>query len=333
MIRKRIICCFCFLLLIPMPAFGDSIQTIKETAPGRWFAEIQTEEGNTVIVDAPVHIPNAETVSVLRVSDNCKVSELVGDETFLIGKADVRRREEIYDPNRFSEIGYTPEDLIVFLQGILNANDISDIDLIPYRAEALGSMCYVKSGRVFNRKYSFPCSVADTTKPWKHDTTKGYHITATQTISGIPVFALGYFSRNYLGFYSYLYYIDQDHYSVFLHTVSMDTVLSPDEQLLSFDALLEILTKRIRDGKLQKILEINLGYLPKNIKNGDQNDASSWLLIPVWQIRGYDTYLDPVLDGTLSVLSEEDRIQYDPDMICSIYINAITGEIEPTVSF
>ena len=77
----------------------------------------------------------------------------------------------------------------------------------------------------------------------------------------------------------------------------------------------------------------NLGYLPKNIKNGDQNDASSWLLIPVWQIRGYDTYLDPVLDGTLSVLSEEDRIQYDPDMICSIYINAITGEIEPTVSF
>ena len=115
-------------------------------------------------------------------------------------------------------------------------------------------MCYVKSGRVFNRKYSFPCSVADTTKPWKHDTTKGYHITATQTISGIPVFALGYFSRNYLGFYSYLYYIDQDHYSVFLHTVSMDTVLSPDEQLLSFDALLEILTKRIRDGKLQKIL-------------------------------------------------------------------------------
>ena len=183
------------------------------------------------------------------------------------------------------------------------------------------------------KKYSFPCSVADTTKPWKHDTTKGYHITATQTISGIPVFALGYFSRNYLGFYSYLYYIDQDHYSVFLHTVSMDTVLSPDEQLLSFDALLEILTKRIRDGKLQKILEINLGYLPKNIKNGDQNDASSWLLIPVWQIRGYDTYLDPVLDGTLSVLSEEDRIQYDPDMICSIYINAITGEIEPTVSF
>ena len=152
MIRKRIICCFCFLLLIPMPAFGDSIQTIKETAPGRWFAEIQTEEGNTVTVDTPVHIPNAETVSVLRVSDNCKVSELVGDETFLIGKADVRRREEIYDPNRFSEIGYTPEDLIVFLQGILNANDISDIDLIPYRAEALGSMCYVKSGRVFNRK-------------------------------------------------------------------------------------------------------------------------------------------------------------------------------------
>ncbi len=47
----------------------------------------------------------------------------------------------------------------------------------------------------------------------------------------------------------------------------------------------------------------------------------------------FPTYLDPVLDGILSVLTEEERIQYDPDMVCSIYINAVTGEIEPTVSF
>ena len=187
--------------------------------------------------------------------------------------------------------------------------------------------------RGFIRKYSFPYSVAATTKPWKHVATKGYDITVTQIISGIPVFALGYFSPDYLGFYSYLCYIDRDHYNVYLHTVSVDTVLSSDEQLLSFDDLLEILTARIRDGKLQTILEISLGYLPKNIKDGDQNDESSWLLIPVWQIRGYDTYLDPVLNGTLSVLSEEDRIQYDPDMMCSIYIDAVTGELVSTVSF
>lgn len=39
--------------------------------------------------------------------------------------------------------------------------------------------------------------------------------------------------------------------------------------------------------------------------------------------------LEPV--HVLSMLSEEDRIKYDPDMIYSIYINAVTGELIPTV--
>ena len=330
MIRKVIIGIFCCLSLIPLPASGDSIDMIKETAPSRWCAEIQTKEGNTVTVDVPVHIPDVDTVPLLLVSEAPFIYELAGDESFLHGKADVRRREEILDPDRFSEIGYLPEELLDFMQETLSSHGPTDIELVLYRATALGSMYYVKQGKTFNRKYSFPCSVADTTKPWKHDTTRGYDISATHKVAGMPVFLSGtIYPVDSMHTYSWLYYIDRDHYSIGLKTITVEEMLSPDEQLLPFDVLLEILTERIRNGNMRTVLEINLGYyiLDQNLVH--QASETTWQLIPVWQIRGYDTILDQLLEGILSTYSEEDRIQYDPECMYSIYINALTGEIIP----
>lgn len=308
----------------------ESILEIKAAASARWYAEIQTEEGNTVTVDAPVHIPDVDTVPLLLVSEAPFIYELAGDELFLIGKADVRRREEILDPDRFSEIGYPPEDLLDFMQEMLSSHGVTDVELVLYRATALGPMCYVKQGKVFNRKYSFPCSVADTTKPWKNDTTRGYHIGATHKVAGLPVFLSGTVypvDSNHTR--SWLYYIDKDHYSICINFITVEGMLSPDEKLLSFDALVEILTERIRNGNLQTVLEINLGYytLDQNVAN--QTNETVWQLIPVWQIRGYDTSLDQLMNGILSTCSEEDRIKYDPECVYSIYINALTGELVP----
>ena len=338
MIRKTIMKILCCLLLVPLTATAQetsNVHEIKETAPKRWCAEFQTREGKTVIVDAPVHIPDVDAVPLMRVCKNFKTYELVGDESFLIGKADARKREEIYDPDQFpdTEYTYTPENLIFFMQDILLSNGVADedADLIPYRVTALGSMYYVKSGKTFNRKNSFPASVADTTKPWNHDQTTGYRMIATQRIGGLPVFLSGTVAigMNSMQTFSSLTYIDSEHYSMNLNTVTIEEILSPDMELLSFHNIQEILTERIVDGKLQEILEINLGYLCMSGNAAEQNDELSWQLIPVFQFRGYDTYLDPV--HVLSMLSEEDRIKYDPDMIYSIYINAVTGELIPTV--
>lgn len=338
MIRKTIMKILCCLLLVPMTATAQetsNVHEIKETAPKRWCAEFQAREGKTVVVDAPVLIPDVDAVPLMRVCKNFKTYELVGDESFLIGKADARKREEIYDPDQFPDIGYTPEDLIFFMQDILLSNGVADedADLIPYRVTALGSMYYVKSGKTFNRKNSFPASVADTTKPWNHDQTTGYRMIATQRIGGLPVFLSGTVAigMNSMQTFSSLTYIDSEHYSMNLNTVTIEEILSPDMELLSFHNIQEILAERIVDGRLQKILEINLGYLCMGGNAAEQKDELSWLLIPVWQIRGYDAYLDPVHDGILSILSEEDRIKYDPEMIYSIYFNAVTGELIPTV--
>ena len=331
--KKMMMCMFFCLLFLPAFALAQetvSISELKAAAPARWTCEIRTEEGETITIDAPVHIPDVDAVPLLMVSEAPFIYELAGDESFLSGKADVRKREEILDPDRFSEIGYPPEDLLDFMQEMLSSHGGTDVELVLYRATALGPMCYVKQGRVFNRKYSFPCSVADTTKPWKNDTTRGYHIGVTHKVAGLPVFLSGTVypvDSNHTR--SWLYYIDKDHYSIGLNTITVEETLSPDEQLLSFDALLEILTERIRNGTLKTVLEINLGYytLDQNVVN--QTSETVWQLIPVWQIRGYDTSQDHLLDGILSTCSEEDRIKYDPECVYSIYINALTGELIP----
>ena len=333
MTRKRMMCILFCLLLLPALASAQetvSISELKATAPERWICEIQTEQRGTVTIDAPVHIPDVDAVPLLMVSEAPFIYELAGDESFLIGKADVRKREEILDPDRFSEIGYPPEDLLDFMQEKLSSHSVTDVELVLYRATALGSMYYVKQGKTYNKKYSFPCSVADTTKPWKHDTTRGYSITATHKIAGMPVFLSGtIYPVNSDHTHSWLYYIDKDHYSIGLNTITVAETLSPDVHLLPFIALLEILSERIRNGNLHAVLEINLGYyiLDQNLVN--QTSETVWQLIPVWQIRGYDTSLDQLLEGILSTYSEEDRIKYDPECVYSIYINALTGELVP----
>ena len=333
MAKRKVICSVICLLCLPALALAQetvSVLELKAAAPARWTCEIQTNEGETVTVDAPVHIPDVDAVPLQMVSEAPFIYELAGDESFLSGKADVRKREEILDPERFSEIGYPPEDLLDFMQEMLSSHGITDVELVLYRATALGPMCYVKRGKVFNRKYSFPCSVADTTKPWKNDTSRGYHIGVTHKVAGLPVFLSGtVYPVDSDHTRSWLYYIDKDHYSICINYITVEEMLSPDEKLLSFDALVEILTERIRNGNLQTVLEINLGYytLDQNVAN--HTNETVWQLIPVWQIRGYDTSLDQLLNGVLSTCSEEDRIKYDPECVYSIYINALTGELVP----
>ena len=333
MVKRKIMYLVFYLLFLPSLALAQetvSISELKATAPARWVCEIRTEEGETVTINVPVHIPDVDAVPLLKVSEAPFIYELAGDESFLIGKADVRKREEILDPDRFSEIGYPPEDLLDFMQEMLSSHGVTDVELVLYGAAARGPMCYVKQGKTFNKKYSFPCSVADTTKPWKHDTTRGYSISATQKIAGLPVFLSGtIYPIHSMHTFSHLLFIDKDHYSIGIHFITVEETLSPDEQLLPFDALLKILTERIRNGTLKTVLEINLGYyiLDQNLVN--QTSETVWQLIPVWQIRGYDTSLDQLLEGILSTYREEDRIKYDPECVYSIYINALTGELVP----
>ena len=333
MVKRKITYLVFYLLFLPSLALAQetvSISELKATAPARWVCEIRTEEGETVTINVLVHIPDVDAVPLLKVSEAPSIYELAGDESFLIGKADVRKREEILDPDRFSEIGYPPEDLLDFMQEMLSSHGVTDVELVLYGATARGPMCYVKQGKTFNKKYSFPCSVADTTKPWKHDTTRGYSISATQKIAGLPVFLSGtIYPIHSMHTFSHLLFIDRDHYSIGINFITVEETLSPDEQLLPFDALLEILTERIRNGNLQTVLEINLGYyiLDQNLVN--QTSETVWQLIPVWQIRGYDKILDQRLEGVLSTYSEEDRIKYDPEKVYSIYVNALTGELVP----
>lgn len=156
MVKRKIMYLVFYLLFLPSLALAQetvSISELKATAPARWVCEIRTEEGETVTINVPVHIPDVDAVPLLKVSEAPSIYELAGDESFLIGKADVRKREEILDPDRFSEIGYPPEDLLDFMQEMLSSHGVTDVELVLYGATARGPMCYVKQGKTFNKKY------------------------------------------------------------------------------------------------------------------------------------------------------------------------------------
>ena len=85
------------ICLLWLPALASAQETVsvlelKAAAPARWTCEIQTNEGETVTVDAPVHIPDVDAVPLQMVSEAPFIYELAGDESFLSGKADVRKR-------------------------------------------------------------------------------------------------------------------------------------------------------------------------------------------------------------------------------------------------
>ena len=72
MVKRKIICLvFCLLFLPSLASAREtvSISELKATAPARWVCEIQTKEGETVTIDAPVHIPDVDTVPLLMVSE------------------------------------------------------------------------------------------------------------------------------------------------------------------------------------------------------------------------------------------------------------------------
>ena len=72
MVKRKIICLVFCLLFLPSLASAQktvSVSELKAAAPERWTCEIQTNEGETVTIDAPVHIPDVDAVPLLKVSE------------------------------------------------------------------------------------------------------------------------------------------------------------------------------------------------------------------------------------------------------------------------
>ena len=261
-----------------------------------------------------------------------------GSNKDLYGKTDVYVRPKIYNPAEFPDIDISVDDVMRFIRQKLDSEGLENVDTFPYRVISLGPLCKTKSQRWTNSdgKVSFPIIVADPEKPWKNNDTRGWQLHLTQRIKGIPVFVTGFVisgnSVESVATMGYTNFINENLYMLWMFTVQPTETISPDTELLSRDALFDILKGRARDGRLQIVHELSLGYYCIDQETARKLDVApdqdfEYMLLPVWQIHGYDTILDPILDSCIPDLPFEEEVRFDPDGIFYLLLDARTGKV------
>ena len=318
-----------------------NIREMRAAMPEKWECEIAAESGETVSVSVLVHIPDVEVFPVPLCEtwfDNSETPFEAGDEKFLFGKADNRARIEIYDPAEFPEAGTNVEDVITFFRQKLAGIGVENIDLVPYSVIALGQMCKTKPYRWQSEdgKTSFPISVADPEKPWKNDNSSGWDFDVSQRVGGIPVILDGItiYTDGYMPDYTtrgYVRYIDGENYYMYTGGLRVTGMAQTDAGLLPPEKLFGILEKRIREGRLKWIVEINLGYLCLNRTSAvllglAPEQEFEHILVPVWQVRCYDTVMQDVWRNHCAICSLEDDVLYDTTYEYHLLYDARTGE-------
>ncbi len=85
----------------------------------------------------------------------------------------------------------------------------------------------------------------------------------------------------------YTEFINEALYTLGISTVRPTETISPDSELLSQKSLFNLLKQRIRNGQLQILIEINLGYFCIDRHVAQQLDVApdqdfEYMLLPVW---------------------------------------------------
>ena len=322
-----------------------TIRELRESMPKCWDCEITTDDGETVFINAPISLPNVDTIPVLLCNTQIDVDHIndytfqSGKDRFIFGKTDSYERPKIYNPAEFPESADCLKDIIAFVKQRIASAGVENVEPVLYSYNALGPLCKTKSQKWTSDdgKVSFRVIVPDPEKPWKNDNSHGWECDLTQQIEGIPVFPTyykyGHASLAYDNIPSgFLWYIDEANYYLWMATLQPSGVLSPDTDLLPPEELFRILKDRVRDGRLQSVIEIKLGYhsvepATAQVLGFHPEQAYEYLLCPVWIVRGYDTLLEEEAKNSMTMLSFEDDIRYDPCHSFYLLIDARTGEI------
>ena len=343
---KKTLIIVLILLSVALSAHAEpstvSIRELRESMPKYWDCEITTDDGETVFINAPISIPDVDTIPVLLCNAQIDVDHIndytfqCGKDRFIFGKTDSYERPKIYNPAEFPESADCLEDLLVFVKQRLASKNVEPV---LYSYNALGPLCKTKSQKWTSDdgKVSFRVIVPDPEKPWKNDNSHGWECDLTQQIEGIPVFPTyykyGHASLAYDNIPSgFLWYINEENYYLWMATLQPSGVLSPDTDLLPPEELFRILKDRVRDGRLQSVIEIKLGYhsvepATAQVLGFHPEQGFEYLLSPVWIVRGYDTLLEEETKNSMTMMSFEDEIRCDPNHVYYLLIDARTGDI------
>ncbi|MDD3409330.1 MAG: hypothetical protein PHY12_00825 [Eubacteriales bacterium] len=278
-------------LLCGGAALGESkyvsIKDIRDTVPERWTGEYTTKKGKTVSIDAPIVVPEVDTVPIVRITwggpyewlneaiDSEENSKNYSSFTHSFLDLDYDYNTDLYDTTVGNRV--TWEDA----SNVLLAALIRDVPAMKDRSLACHYQAVI---------------------PTKDYSEGLYHLSYYNAFHGISYligqnFRLEVESEHLDELPSVPYnqitcfMLDSDHYMAWIGSPKEIGVDIEDVPLLSFDEVLKAFEQLAQDGYIYSLDELRFGYMAfiDPDKKGEE-----FVLMPVWAAKGR-TNNDPTI--------------------------------------
>ncbi len=224
----------------------------------------------------------------------------------LSGRVDITGRDIMPLGATPSDNDVTPEEIMAFIaENVERFHCDTEPDFRVIKANALTGLYQMKRIKTPDGWTEY---AIDEKQPVKNAGKGAWGLELAQYMHGVRIL------DNYLPYGSYLTpentqywyspihlyvnYLDEKNFNIVIMAVKEIQILNDDAPLLSYDALVQALQNRIREGKLKSVYQLTLGYSVKlvkgdvffsdNMKDNYFNLDARFVLVPEWEILGFD---------------------------------------------
>ncbi len=278
-------------------------------------------------------------------ADSTLISYDAGQATLLFGTTDSSTRASLPIGAAPPENDLTTNDLLNLIYArIAEFQGDTSADLRVYRAVAMSGLYHTKSERFTatdGSGVSYRMQVIDETKPVSGKSKGIWNMEFTQYLHNIPIFPNCYSITHELTPENEYRpnpicingrFLDETTLAIGVGYVREREMLSPDTALAPFSAVAAAIEERIQSGQLKNIFQLSLGYtvfLPDDSDLDAIRDHSpevDYLLLPTWQICGYDLKDEYYRYYQGNTVPDEQTVMQNLDGKFELRLDAVTAE-------
>ena len=289
-----------------------TLAELKAQAPERLQMTVTTDAGNTVTVDAPIVLPDTDTLPVLQceswhfdMEKQAQEGQRESQPNLLFGKTDSTDRYVLPMGSTPPENDMTLEQVMAF---IMQYNEVCDgypnVDLRLTGAATMSGLCGMSSRNVTDGGASFGMIVADPDKPIKGKEKGCWYIEPEQYFHGVRVIDEKN-QHHYVASdawqadptYSFGTIMDDKNYMLVLRYLQEKQTLADDYRLADWSTVESTIRDLIARDKLKSVYQVELVYIVKTLptvtekwKAGELTEDDfinmTYVLVPAWEIKG-----------------------------------------------
>lgn len=272
------------------------------------------------------------------------ISYYVGKGSALYGKTDYSTRPWLPLGETPPENDFTVDQVMRLVHSRITEFDgDAAADIRPYRVAARGGLYRMKMVKVTDTEsgVSFRTPDIDPDKPIKKSSKGIWTLQLTQHMHGAQVFpdSYEYGSENEADkrwpapVWGNMNIMDESLMNLNLGFLSEQRVLQEDTPLLSFSEIQRAIEQRVQSGQLKSVYRLTLGYsvvLAEGDSDADElgeyNMDARYVLIPTWQVCGYDLKDRGHRSFQAYTEPDEQTVMQDMNGAFEVRFDATTGE-------